>query len=80
LLPPAAGIVAGLAARPVLTNLLAGAQIAMTQPIRINDSVIEGEWGNVEEIIFSYVVLRLWNLRRMLPISEPRELRSARSR
>jgi small-conductance mechanosensitive channel len=66
-----AGIVAGLAARPVMSNFLAGVQIAMTQPIRIDDAVIvENEWGNVEEITFSYVVLRLWDLRRMVvPIS-----------
>ena len=46
-----AGIVAGLAARPVLTNLLAGVQLAMTQPIRIDDAVIvENELGTIEEI------------------------------
>jgi len=66
-----AGIVAGLAARPLLSNFLAGVQIAMTQPIRIDDAVIvENEWGNVEEITFSYVVLKLWDLRRMIvPLS-----------
>ncbi len=66
-----AGIVAGLAARPVLSNFLAGVQIAMAQPIRIDDAVIvENEWGNVEEITFSYVVVRLWDWRRMIvPLS-----------
>jgi small-conductance mechanosensitive channel len=66
-----AGIVAGLAARPVLTNFLAGVQIAVAQPIRIDDAVIvENEWGNVEEITFSYVVVKLWDLRRMVvPLS-----------
>jgi len=66
-----AGIVAGLAARPVLSNLFAGVQIAMTQPIRIEDSVlVEGEFGNIEEITSTYVVVRLWDLRRMiLPLS-----------
>jgi len=66
-----AGIIAGLAARPVLTNFLAGVQIAVAQPIRIDDAVIvENEWGNVEEITFSYVVVRLWDLRRMVvPLS-----------
>jgi len=66
-----AGIIAGLAARPVLTNFLAGVQIAVAQPIRIDDAVIvENEWGNVEEITFSYVVLKLWDLRRMVvPLS-----------
>jgi small-conductance mechanosensitive channel len=66
-----AGIIAGLASRPVLTNFLAGVQIAMAQPIRIDDAVIvENEWGNVEEITFTYVVLRLWDWRRMVvPLS-----------
>jgi len=62
-----AGIVAGLAARPLLSNLLAGVQIAMTQPIRIDDGVvIEGEFGRIEEITSTYVVVRLWDLRRMI--------------
>jgi small-conductance mechanosensitive channel len=66
-----AGIVAGLAARPVLTNFLAGVQLAVAQPIRIDDAVIvENESGTVEEITFSYVVLKLWDLRRMVvPLS-----------
>ncbi len=66
-----AGIVAGLAARPVLSNLFAGVQLAMTQPIRLDDAVIvENEWGQVEEITSTYVVLRLWDLRRMIvPLS-----------
>jgi len=62
-----AGIVAGLAARPVLSNLIAGVQLAMTQPIRIEDAVIvEGESGHIEEITATYVVVRLWDLRRMI--------------
>ena len=67
----AAGIIAGLALQPLLTNLIAGIQIAVTQPIRIDDAVIvEGEWGWVEEIGSTYVVVRLWDLRRMiLPLS-----------
>jgi small-conductance mechanosensitive channel len=66
-----AGIVAGLAARPVLSNFLAGVQLAVAQPIRIHDAVIvENESGNIEEITFSYVVVRLWDLRRMIvPLS-----------
>ena len=66
-----AGIVAGLAARPVLSNLFAGVQLAMTQPIRIDDAVIvENEWGTIEEITATYVVVRLWDLRRMIvPLS-----------
>ena len=61
------GIVAGLALQPFLTNLIAGVQIATAQPIRIDDAVIvEGEWGNVEEITSTYVVVRLWDWRRMI--------------
>ena len=53
-----AGIVAGLAARPVLSNLIAGVQLAMTQPIRIYDAVIvENEYGTIEEITSTYVVV-----------------------
>jgi small-conductance mechanosensitive channel len=62
-----AGLVAGLAARPVLSNLFAGVQLAMTQPIRIDDAVIvEGEWGTIEEITSTYVVVRIWDLRRLI--------------
>jgi small-conductance mechanosensitive channel len=62
-----AGIVAGLAARPVLSNLFAGVQLAMTQPIRIDDQVIvENEWGWIEEITSTYVVIRLWDWRRLI--------------
>lgn len=63
----AAGIVVGLAARPVLSNLLAGLQIALTQPIRIDDAVIvEGQFGRVEEITTTYVVVRTWDWRRLV--------------
>jgi small-conductance mechanosensitive channel len=67
----AAGIVVGLAARPLLSNLIAGMQIAITQPIRIEDAVIiENEWGWVEDIASTYVVIRLWDWRRMVvPLS-----------
>ena len=67
----AAGLVVGLAARPVLTNLIAGLQIAITQPIRLEDVVIvEDEWGWIEEIFATYVVVRLWDWRRMVvPLS-----------
>ena len=66
-----AGIIAGLAARPVLSNFFAGVQIAVSQPIRIDDAVIvENESGTIEEITFSYVVVKLWDLRRMVvPLS-----------
>ncbi len=62
-----AGIVAGLAARPVLSNLFAGVQLAVAQPIRIEDAVtVENEYGWVEEITSTYVVIRLWDLRRLI--------------
>ena len=62
-----AGIVVGLAARPVLSNLIAGVQLAMTQPIRLEDAVVvENEWGNIEEITSTYVVVRLWDWRRLV--------------
>jgi len=63
----AAGIVVGLALQPMLKNLFAGVQLALTQPIRIDDAVIvEGEWGNIEEITATYVVVRIWDLRRLI--------------
>src|SRR4249919_1282596 len=62
-----AGIIAGLAARPVLSNLMAGVQLAMTQPIRLFDAVVvENEHGTIEEITSTYVVVKLWDLRRMI--------------
>lgn len=66
-----AGLIIGFAAQHTLGNLLAGIQLAITQPIRLDDVVIvEGEWGNVEEITLTYVVVRIWDLRRLiLPIS-----------
>jgi small-conductance mechanosensitive channel len=65
------GIVAGIAARPALANLIAGVQIALAEPIRIDDVVIvEGEWGRIEEITTTYVVVRIWDLRRLvLPLA-----------
>jgi small-conductance mechanosensitive channel len=65
------GIIVGFAAQNSLGNLLAGFQIAFTQPIRIDDVlVVEGEWGRVEEITLTYVVLRIWDQRRLiLPIN-----------
>ena len=63
----AAGIILGLSARPVLGNLLAGIQIAVTQPIRVEDQVVvEGETGWIETITSTYVVVRIWDLRRMI--------------
>lgn len=65
------GIMAGVAAKPVATNVLAGIQIAISQPIRVDDVVVvQGEWGRIEEINLTYVVVRIWDLRRLvLPIS-----------
>ena len=67
----AAGIVVGLAIRPLLTNLFAGIQLAITQPIRIGDAVIvENEWGWIEEITSTYVVIKVWDWRRLVvPLS-----------
>ncbi len=66
-----ASIVIGIAAQKTLANLLAGLQIAFTQPIKLDDAlIVEGEWGRVEEINLTYVVLRIWDLRRLiLPIT-----------
>jgi small-conductance mechanosensitive channel len=66
-----AGIVVGFSMKSTLGNWIAGIQIALTQPIRIDDAVIvENEWGWIEEITSTYVVVRLWDWRRMvLPIS-----------
>lgn len=66
-----AGIVLGIAAQRSLGNLLAGVQIALTQPIRLGDQVlVEGDVGNIEEITLTYVVVRVWDQRRIvLPIS-----------
>lgn len=61
------GIVAGLAAKPVFSNLIAGLQIALAQPIRIDDVlIVQGEWGRVEEITGTYVVLKIWDDRRLI--------------
>ena len=65
------GIIIGFAAQKSLSNLLAGFQLAFTQPLRIDDVlVVEGEWGRVEEITLTYVVLNIWDQRRLiLPIN-----------
>ncbi|MGH9545276.1 MAG: mechanosensitive ion channel family protein [Terriglobales bacterium] len=66
-----AGLVLGMAMRPTLASIVAGIQIALTEPIRIDDVVIvEGEWGWIEEIRTTYVVIRIWDLRRLVvPLS-----------
>jgi len=66
-----AGLVVGMAARPTLSSVIAGVQVALTEPIRLDDVVIvEGEWGRVEEINVTYVVVKIWDLRRLIvPLS-----------
>lgn len=65
------GIILGFAAQKTISNLFAGFQIAMTQPIRLDDVVIvEGEWGRVEEITLTYVIIHIWDDRRLVvPLS-----------
>ena len=61
------GIVAGIAARPVFSNLIAGLQLALAQPIRLDDVlIVQNEWGRVEEITGTYVVLKIWDERRLI--------------
>ena len=61
------GIVAGIAARPVFGNLIAGLQIGLTQPLRLDDVVIiENEWGVIEEINATYIVVKIWDERRLV--------------
>ena len=61
------GIIGGLAARPVFSNLIAGLQLALAQPLRLDDVlIVNSEWGRVEEITGTYVVLALWDERRMI--------------
>lgn len=66
-----AGLAVGAAAQPALKNLIAGIQMAFTEPIRIDDVVIiDGEWGRIEEIRLTYVVVALWDERRLVvPVS-----------
>jgi small-conductance mechanosensitive channel len=62
-----ASIVIGLAAQRTLATLLAGFQIALTQPIRVDDVVIvENEWGRIEDVTLTYVVVRIWDERRLV--------------
>ncbi|MFA7566576.1 MAG: mechanosensitive ion channel domain-containing protein [Alkalispirochaeta sp.] len=65
------GLVVGFAAQQTIANVFAGIQIAVTQPVRIDDAVvIDGEWGRVEEITLTYIVVRVWDKRRLVvPIS-----------
>jgi small-conductance mechanosensitive channel len=65
------GIIVSIAAQRPLANIVAGVQLALSQPVRVGDAVvIENEWGTVEEINLTYVVVRIWDQRRLvLPIS-----------
>jgi small-conductance mechanosensitive channel len=61
------GIVIGMAAQRTIGTFIAGLQIAFTQPIRVDDVVIvENEWGKIEEITLTYVVVKIWDLRRLI--------------
>lgn len=66
-----AGLAVGAAAQPALKNLIAGIQMVFSEPIRIDDVVIvEGEWGRIEEILLTYVVVKIWDERRLVvPVS-----------
>jgi small-conductance mechanosensitive channel len=66
-----ASLIVGLAMKDTIANLIAGVQIAFAQPFRIGDAVVvENEWGWIEEIGIMYVVVRIWDLRRLvLPLS-----------
>lgn len=66
-----ASLVVGMAMKGTFANIIAGVQIAFTQPFRLEDAVVvEGEWGWIEEIGTMYVVVRIWDLRRLvLPLS-----------
>ncbi len=66
-----ATLAVGMAARPTLGNLIAGIQIALAEPIRVDDAVVvEGEWGRVVEMNTTYVIIRLWDLRHLVvPLS-----------
>ncbi len=62
-----AGLIVGLAAQKSIGQILSGMQLAITQPIRLDDVVIvEGEWGRIEEITLTYVVVRIWDQRRLI--------------
>ena len=65
------GIIVGVAAQRTIATFIAGFQIAVTQPIRLDDVVVvENEWGRIEEITLTYVVVRIWDMRRLvLPIT-----------
>ena len=62
-----AGAVLGIAAQPILGNIIAGMQVAITQPVRIGDTVMmEGEWSTIEDLGYTYAVLKTWDERRLI--------------
>ena len=62
-----AGVVIGIAAQPILGNIIAGVQVALTQPVRIGDSVImDGNFSTVEDLRYTYAVLKTWDERRLV--------------
>ena len=62
-----AGLAVGVAAQPLLKNLVAGMQLAFTEPLRIDDVIVfRGEWARVESITLTYVVLKIWDDRRLV--------------
>lgn len=67
-----AGLAVGVAAQPLLKNLVGGFQLAFTEPVRIDDVIVyRGEWGRIERIGLTYVVLRIWDDRRLvIPVSK----------
>ena len=62
-----AGAVIGIAAQPILGNIIAGVQVAITQPVRIGDSVIlDGNFSTIEDLRYTYAVLKTWDERRLI--------------
>lgn len=62
-----AGVVLGVAAQPTLGNIVAGMQVAITQPVRIGDTVMmEGDWTTIEDLRYTYAVLKTWDERRLI--------------
>jgi small-conductance mechanosensitive channel len=62
-----AGVVIGIAAQPILGNIMAGVQVAVTQPVRIGDSIImDGNFSTVEDLRYTYAVLKTWDERRLI--------------
>ncbi len=62
-----AGVIIGIAAQPILGNIIAGVQVAVTQPVRIGDTVMmEGDWTTIEDLRYTYAVLKTWDERRLI--------------